>query len=58
MKAIIDPLGKLSVIPETQTESFALKQWWKEYMKAQGADGAPCEVTLNICHIVEEPDHE
>jgi len=37
MKAEIDENGKLSVIPETRIESFALARWWTDY-QAQNND--------------------
>lgn len=37
VKAEIDENGKLSVVPETAIESFALKAWRADYMQ-QGLD--------------------
>lgn len=35
MKAEIDENGKLKITPENGIESFALKMWWDDYMKAE-----------------------
>ena len=52
MKAEIDENGKLSVIPETSIESFALAQWWIDY-QAQNNDvgGEGHFAVLEICKI-------
>lgn len=56
MNADIDEHGKLTITPNTAIESYALSQWWKEYMKSQGGTPAPCEATLEVCIITGKPD--
>lgn len=50
MRADIDENGKLSVIPETQVETFALRVWWEDYMNNQRSqnDGRQPFATLHV----------
>lgn len=37
MRAEIDENGRLSVIPESSLESFALRVWWEDYASEETA---------------------
>jgi len=38
MKATINYLGRLSVIPEDELEAYALKAWWQNYLSGDRSD--------------------
>lgn len=46
MKARIEKNGGLFLIPESETEEYALKKWMKEF-NAKDKNGG-CEVTLGV----------
>lgn len=51
MKAEIDENGKLSVIPETGFEQFALQQWWDDYTAAVKEPSGNHFAVLEICRF-------
>lgn len=44
MRAEIDSKGRLTVIPETDVERYALRRWWENF--DQGDDTSILEVQL------------
>ena len=52
MKAEIDGNGKLSVVPETEMESFALRMWWENYNSGEDHERF---AILEICRIEITP---
>lgn len=50
MKASLDANGKLTILPENDTEEYALKKWWDDYANSEDGGNA----TLNILFREEE----